>query len=255
MSKGQIVEGICKLCLTHQRLCVSHLLPRGIYVRSRGPGDTSPYIMTSKGEMPSQHQYKQHLLCSPCEQRLSDNGERYVLGLTNDRGQNFPLLNILKKSQITCSAHWSQYSAADTPMIDRKQLAYFGISIFWRASVATWRDTAGLPDIRIDLGSKYNEELRLFLLGKAGIPRLAFLVVYVCSDSVSARQSFAPANNRKTKEGKLTGFAVRGIEFIFGIGKSVPRFQQNLSLINSEPQWIHLKDCDKYRMWWLDARR
>jgi hypothetical protein len=182
---------------------------------------------------------------------LSEGGEKYVLGLVNDRDQKFPLLDILKKSQATCGAHWSQYSVTDTPGIDRRKLAYFGISVFWRASVATWKDARGFPDIQIELGRKYNEELRRFLLGEAEIPRLAFLVVYVCSDSASARQSFAPANNGKTKVGRLTGFAVRGIEFIFGIGKAVPVYQRNLSLTNSKSQWIHLKDCNEYRMWWL----
>ncbi len=92
-------------------------------------------------------------------------------------------------------------------------------------------------------------------MGEAVIPKLAFLTVYVCSDRVSARKSFAPANNGKTKVGKLTGFLVRGIEFNFGIGNSVPQFQRNLSLTNSESEWIHLKDCGKYGQWFLNDGR
>ena len=170
MTSGPIVHGVCKLCERHQRLCVSHLLPRGVYVHSRGPRDSLPYIATARGEHPSQHQYKQHLLCSECEERFNENGEKYVLGLMNSRNQNFPLRNILNQSRATASAHWSQYSAKDTPTIDREKLAYFGLSVFWRASVATWKDASGISEIRINLGEKYNEEIRRYLLGETGFP-------------------------------------------------------------------------------------
>jgi hypothetical protein len=254
MGKSQVVHGICKLCRKYCRLCESHLLPRGVYVRSRGPGDSMPYIANAEGERPSQHQYKQHLLCSYCEQRFSENGEKYALELMNSRDHRFQLLNILKESQVTVAGElWSQFSVKHTPTIDRQKLAYFGISVLWRASVATWKDASGSPEVRINLGEKYNEQVRRYLLGETGIPNLAFLVVYVCSDLASATKSFAPANNGKTKTGKLTGFLVRGIKFSFGIGKAVQSFQRNLSLTNSEFEWIHLSDCERYRMWYLDG--
>jgi hypothetical protein len=255
MRRNQIVEGVCRLCHECRRLCESHLLPRGVYTRSRGPNDTAPLIVSAKGERPSQHQYKQHLLCRPCEKRFNDHGEKYVLELMSDRKQKFQLLDILNRSHVTTKGHrWSQFSAEHTPTVDRAKLAYFAISVFWRASVATWRDADGLPEIHIDLGKRYNEAIRQYLLGETDVPKLAFLVLYVCSDSVSARQSFAPANNGRTKVGKLTGFLVRGLEFNFGIGNSVQSFQRNLSLTNSESQWIHLKDCDKQRMWFLERK-
>jgi hypothetical protein len=252
MGKSQAVQGICKLCLEHRRLCESHLLPRGVYVRSRGPNDTMPLLVSAKGERPSQHQYKQHLLCRACEQRFNDNGEQYVLQLLSDRDQKFQLLDILKKSHATAiGSLWTQYSAEHTPTIDREKLAYFGISVFWRASVATWNDANGHPEIRIDLGPKYNEQVRRYLLGEMGIPKEAFLTVYVCSDAASALRSFAPSKNGTTRLGKLTGFLVRGIEFNFGIGKAVQKFQRQLAMTNTESRWIHLKDCQKIRTWYL----
>lgn len=213
-----------------------------------------PYIANAQGERPSQHQYKQHLLCSECEQRFNERGEKYVLSLMSSRDHKFRLLDILKQSQVTFDGKlWSQYSVEHTPIIDREKLAYFGISVLWRASVATWKDASGSSEVRINLGEKYNEEVRRYLLGETGIPSLAFLVVYVCSDPASATKSFAPANNGKTRTGKLTGFLVRGIEFSFGIGKAVQPFQRNLSLTNSGHEWLHLRDCEKYRMWYLDG--
>jgi hypothetical protein len=151
MSKRPIVQDVCKLCLQHRRLCESHLLPRGIYTRSRGPENTTPFIATVDGERKSQHQYKQHLLCSECEQRFSKNGEAYALELMNSRDQKFQLLAILRQSQPMppkTGDLWLQYPAQNTPTIDRKKLAYFAISVFWRASVATWKDTDGQRLVR-----------------------------------------------------------------------------------------------------------
>jgi len=254
MSKSESFYGTCKLCLTHTKLCESHLLPRGVYVHSRGPENTPPLIVDAGGERPSQHQYKQYLLCTACEQKFNDGGERYVLGLMSNRNHEFRLLELLKASPVTFKGElWCQFSAADTPLIDRARLVYFAISVFWRASVASWKDANGDERVRINLGRGYNEELRKYLLGETDVPNLAFLVVYVCSDAASASRSFAPHENAKTKVGKLVGFLIRGIEFSFGIGKGVPLFQRHLSLTNSGSGWIHLRDCKEYRMWYLES--
>jgi hypothetical protein len=122
--------------------------------------------------------------------------------------------------------------------------------VFWRASVATWKDDSRTKRVRIHLGTKYEEEIRQYLLGQTAIPRLAFLTLYVCSDADSGRRSFAPAENEKTNQ-KFVGFLVRGLEFILGIGKSVPSYQRSLSLTNSADQWIHRRDCMKHSMWSL----
>jgi hypothetical protein len=254
MPKAKIVHGVCKLCQEYRRLCESHLLPRGVYVHSRGPGDTMPFIGTAKGGRRSQHQYKQHLLCSLCERRFNENGERYALQLVNQRNEKFRLFDVLKSSHVTrVGPLWLQYSGEHTPAIDRAKLVYFGLSVFWRASVASWQDASGVSEVRIDLGERYNEQIRHFLLGKAELPKYAFLVLYVCSDSDSARRSFAPGDNGKTKAGRIKGFLMRGLEFHFGIGKSVPLYQRSLSLTNSKEEWIHLRDCKEHRMWYLDS--
>jgi hypothetical protein len=191
---------------------------RGASTFTAGPSDTLPYIGTAKGGRPSQHQYKQHLLCSFCERRFNEGGEKYVLEIMNRRNQQFPLLAILQGASVTLDGgYWLQYSVQDTPTVDRAKLAYFGISVFWRASIVAWQDAFGGSEVRINLGDKYNEEVRRYLLGEASMPTYAFLTVYVCSDADSATTSFAPGNNEKTKAGKITGFLVRGLEFHFGI--------------------------------------
>src|ERR1700679_2910282 len=122
MSRHQPIFGPCRLCLEHRRLCESHLLPRGIYTRSRGVGNTAPFIATIDGERMSQHQYKQPLLCGECEQRFNKNGEEYALGLMNSREHEFRLLEILTQSRHEppgANDLWFQYSVQNTSGIDR----------------------------------------------------------------------------------------------------------------------------------------
>jgi hypothetical protein len=60
------------------------------------------------------------------------------------------------------------YEGAKIQGVAIDKLAYFGLSIFWRAAVRNW--TVGREkDQRIWLGP-YQEKLRLYLLGETGIP-------------------------------------------------------------------------------------
>src|ERR1700751_4466866 len=136
--------GTCKLCLRgNQELQKSHLLPRSLYkkVRTVGLGNNDPTIV-SAGQKPktSSHQYQEYLLCRDCEQRFSRNGEQYVMELAHTKGK-LPLLEMLEQIP-KANAEFGRtkaYDEAITPHIDRNKLAYFALSVFWRASVITWK--------------------------------------------------------------------------------------------------------------------
>ncbi len=96
---------------------------------------------------------------------------------------------------------WRAYSAAETSTIDRAKLAYFALSVFWRASVHTWTSDDG-AEVRIEFGARYNEELRRYLIGATALPKKAALLVAACTDKASSRRSSCQAKMRKIKSGR-----------------------------------------------------
>jgi len=67
------------------------------------------------------------------------------------------------------------FAVTSAPAIDVGKLAYFAISVFWRASIHRWNlQDHSLGDI--DLG-KYNEVFRQFLLGTTKFPDDAAILI------------------------------------------------------------------------------
>src|SRR5205814_927327 len=219
-------------------------------IRTVGRGNNDPTVVTP-GQKPktSSHQYHEYLLCWDCEQRFSRNGEEYVMTIAQTKGK-MPLLEMLDQiSKPTASVNGIKaYDAAITPHIDRDKLTYFALSVFWRASVITWRGPHG-RDVRIELGPQYNEEVRRYLLGLTGLPSLAYLKVSVCTDQLHPHLFFAPCPALKSHKHVYT-FMACGIDFVFGIGKAVPVELRRLSMLTGA-KWITSSDClsdHKYRM-------
>lgn len=245
-------RGICKLCLLEKDLQESHLLPRSLYkkVRGTGRGDKDPTVVAiGKKPKTTSHQYKDYVLCWDCEQRFNVNGEDYVMRLAQTKGK-LPLLEMLEKVVSPTGANntLKADTGAQVPELDRDKLTYFALSVFWRASVHRWR-TPDSGTVKIELGSRYNEELRRYLLGETGLPCLAFLKVNVCSDELHRHIFFAPCPALKRHHNVFT-FLACGIDFVFGIGKGVLQELKSVSMLQA-PHWISSSDCledHKYRI-------
>jgi hypothetical protein len=77
MSKGK-----CKLCLRDgMDLQDSLFLSAGLYriLRDAGEANPNPWAVTERAVFQTSEQVKAPLICSDCEQRLSKNGENWVL--------------------------------------------------------------------------------------------------------------------------------------------------------------------------------
>jgi hypothetical protein len=247
------VLGTCKLCMLEMNLQDSHLMPRSLYKKARGSGtrgNQDPHVVTVRGRKPSSHQVTDYVLCRECEHRFNKNGEDYVMRLVTQQNGRFPLLEILNKIPPQQSGrNFAAYSAAGTPDIDRDKIAYFALSVFWRASVHTWEQESG-EMVSIDLGKKYNEEIRRYLLGETAIPKHAALTVAVCTDTESQISFFVPRENRKVKD-RSVGFGARGLFFMLRMSKTNAPWQQRLSMINNQHRWISLWDCLERGVWRL----
>jgi hypothetical protein len=213
-------------------------------------GNQDPHVLTAKARKPSSHQVKDYVLCRECEQRFSKHGEDYVMRLVTKRTGEFPLLKMLEAISTSMkTAKWAAYSAADTPAIGRAQIAYFALSVFWRGSVHTWEQESG-EKVHIDLGKKYNEQIRRYLIGETSIPKNATLLVAVCTDRVSQMTFFAPEENERVRD-RSFGFATRGLFFLFRMTNTPAPWQSRLSMINSSNEWISVWDCLEQGIWRL----
>jgi len=114
---------------------------------------------------------------------------------------------------------WETCSVAATPDIDRNQLAYFAISVFWHASGHTWEQDDG-EIIRIDLDGKYNEEIRKYLREESPVPRHAYLQLTVCCDVLNQRSFVFPQENEKVID-RSEMFLARGLTFFFRISRTL----------------------------------
>ena len=170
--------------------------------------------------------------------------------LVSQQDGTFPLLEMLRNapSRIPGPA-WTTYTIRDTPKIDRDRLAYFAMSVFWRASVHTWKMANG-ETTSIRLGKKYDEEIRQYLVGDISIPRNTSLIVSVCTDKTSQRSFFAPSENGKTKD-RSVGFGARGIMFFLRMTNTPLLFQRRLSMVNNPDSIITTYDCRQHSMWWV----
>jgi len=96
-------------------------------------------------------QVSEYLLCPACEERLRLGGEDWVLANGCRGPKTFPLQSVLAGATPVANLTKAAMIGARTiPEIDLRQLAYFAISVFWRASACPWK-TLG-QRLQIDLG-------------------------------------------------------------------------------------------------------
>jgi hypothetical protein len=244
-------HGVCGLCLQSKDLQESHLMPRALYRMARGDGSSGnqdPFLVTRKRSRQTSHQIKDHLLCRNCEQLFCRNGENYVMRLVTRRNGDFPLLKMLEFVPPTARGPgWKAHSIADTPTIDRPMIAYFAISVFWRASVHTWVQGNG-EETRIDLGRKYNEEIRRYLLGETGVPKNTSLQVIACSDEINRKTFFTPRENQKAKDHSMI-FLARGLLFFLRMSNALTVHQKRLSIVNEPRGFITTRNCGERPVW------
>ena len=109
------------------------------------------------------------------------------------------------------------------PRVD--EYLYFAASIFWRASARAWSEDTSRE--RFALGSTYDEQFRLYLLGEADFPRNGRLFVHVWSDDPIGPDApigfttLAPCTGRIDGEGRHK-FCIPGVTFILFLGGLAP---------------------------------
>jgi hypothetical protein len=238
-----VPRGICKLCLMQKDLQDSHLLPSSLYKKTRliGAKNPNPVLINEKGRTSTSRQISDYVLCRECEQRFNRNGEEYVLSLVATRSE-FPLLEALRKAVPVRAPgiDLDLFAKAVTPTIDREKLVYFALSVFWRASVHDWKhDGTNI----IDLGKRYQEEFRAFLLSTGQFPPNLCVSVIACTDGIT-REAFCLPFLASKEDFHFYSFIARGITFNIQLGKNLPKYLRRLCTSQSPEQWILAANCE-----------
>lgn len=110
----------------------------------------------------------------PGKRGLHQNGENWVLRHLLQANGEFPLWDkVTRYSRSRSSDKCTVYEAGEDADINFDALAYFAVSVIWKAAVFNWRrDGAG-----ITLGEPYTDQCRTYLLGGAPFPENAVLII------------------------------------------------------------------------------
>jgi len=214
-----VPRGVCKLCLKHEELQDSHLLPRAAYksLRARA-GNPNPLQFSSMGAIQISKQITDYLLCRNCEGLLNREGETQVLPLLATL-DGFPLVELLQTVEPDLAGpEWIRYSCSKVPEIQVQSLVHFAVGVFWKASVHCWR-TLGRK-VQIALGP-YEEDARQFLLGQRAFPDSFSLTISATPLDLPSLACFAPFGGREANYHNFL-FFILGITFVLWTGRSHP---------------------------------
>ncbi len=232
-------RGICKLCSQDKDLQRSHLLPKALWGLMREEGE-DPVVFTPAYVTPSQREVWSHLLCDDCELRFSQLGENVVIPLVRHE-TTFRLLDLMNVAMSWRNhLNVTTYSGFDMG-VDTGALAYFALSVLWRAGVRRWttskRETTG-----VSLGS-HEEPIRRYLAGEAGFPVGIVVMVTVCTDPVSQLYMFAPTLKNGTRYPTYS-VLTRGIMFDMITGDGLPLEMRELCCVNSAKKVLFSRSCE-----------
>lgn len=240
--------GTCKLCKREEQdLQESHLMPQGMYKRIRSVEKENPHpiLIDRTGSRPTSDQITDFVFCRDCEKRFDQCGENYALRMAAFRGR-FRLQEELEATIPSLDKNeFRGYAVVETPGIKRDELAYFALSVFWRASIHTWPPlTQGSEPVRIDLGKMNNEALRRYFLKESDVPSTVSLLFIACTDSASQGSLQMP--NLGTKENFVWsyGFVACGYLFNLSVAKTIPRHIANICFLRSPHRWIFMRNAE-----------
>lgn len=219
-------------------LCDSHLWPRQIYALLRDPGDPKHFTLGDGRLTHTMKQIHEYLLCDGCEERFNSGGERWVLANALHPSGSFQLRDALRAAKPFVTLEGSVAYSGKTPGVDLDRLVYFAASMFWRTSVGKWTlaDRWFGREGKMDLGPRYSEQLRLFLLREAPFPQRAVSVVYV-SDEEAPYASITFAAGGRQKEGYFSySFQLPGLMFFLVLGQQIPDTIRGLCAVNNPVQ-------------------
>jgi hypothetical protein len=123
------------------------------------------------------------------------------------------------------------YDASQVRGIDIDKLVYFSASVIWRASLRQWQIQKQVYK-PIQIRSRYQEELRLFLLGQEGFPQNAVSVVYVSTSELPPLTAGFP-DSLLDGDKEVHRFYIPGLWFHLVLGDDLPDDTRKMCILRS----------------------
>jgi len=231
-------KGQCRLCLReNQVLMQSHCLGKGLYRLNRQTGQA--LMLTPKLILPTDRQLWAHLLCRDCEQQFSSMGEDAAMRLVQ-RESSFSLLDRLRLSWPEVENRTTQVYSGKLAGIETGKLAYYALSVMWRAAVRRW-NTLKDQTTGISLGI-YEEPIRAYLAGDSDFPKDVAVALTVCMDVVSRNIVIAPWMSHY--DWHPLCLLARGVWFRAFMHPRLPQAVRALCCVNGPRNPIFVENCE-----------
>jgi hypothetical protein len=224
--------GPCRLCGSDGPLLDSHIFPKAAYKRIlEGPDvevpERAPVKITRDASVLTNSQMRERLLCAACEGRFNK-WETYALPVMSQGDGSFPWL-------VAVTPFQGQVS--DSAGVDVEALGFFAASLFWRLSIT--RLTS------LTLG-QYEDPFRRYLLGEAGFPENARLVLTLIDHS---RVSWGRVDrllgfNKPKREQGYTRqqLKILGVDMKLYVGQHIPRALDELCFARTKRVMVRPAD-------------
>jgi hypothetical protein len=223
----------------------SHFIPRAMYkyLRTTSEKNPNPLGFARTGRATTSKQVKDYLLCAKCEDLFNKNGESGILKWVWN-GKRFPLGDRLSVA-VPLFPGWSDTRSFSGAAIgvDTEKLAYFALSVIWRAAVHEWEIPFGGKTALLNLGA-VEEPIRKYLLGTTGFPTEAVVVTTACTDPLSI-QSFSIPSQVRGYPGTCFAILALGIYFRVLIGSDIPTTSREICCAMSKERRIFQRDCSQ----------
>jgi hypothetical protein len=237
-------EGMCKLCLQMKDIQDSHFIPRAMYKHLREPlqKNSNPVVVGRRMTATTSKQLKDYLLCAECEDLFNKNGENEVLKWVWN-GKSFPLGDRLRLALPSHPSPGAPAFSGTAVGVDTERLAYFALSVLWRAAVHQWEMPFGGKTTVLDLGA-VEEPIRKFLLGIADFPAQAVIVATACIDPFSAQTFYIPSRVIGVPETRFAMLTL-GVHFTAFIGSDIPPSMREICCAKSTERLIFQRNCSE----------
>jgi hypothetical protein len=234
--------GPCALCLQARPVICSHFLSAGLYRLLRDPSQKNehPVVISRDATLQTSSQMKFPLLCSDCEQCFNRNGEGYVIGRLRSK-HGFPLLDRLNVALPVYESPRLAAFSGDAVGLETDKMAYFALSILWRASVRKW-DTVRGQNTSVVLDEPFKEDLRMYLLRETGFPKDVVVIATVATDFGSQESCFVP--NRIRENPMIAyGLMTKGLYFRILFGSDLPDGIRDMCCASGKWKLLFKRDC------------